>query len=100
MSVAYPLSNLQSSATEPNGTAMTGGAGKGSDFTAPQGMRGPTLVSTPASMASRWDHIVRPYSAEDVEKLRGSVRIDHTLARLGAQRLWDLLHTEDHVCAL
>jgi isocitrate lyase len=100
MSVAYPLSNLQSSVTEPNATAMTGGAGKGSDSTTSQGMRGPTLVSTPASMASRWDHIVRPYGADDVEKLRGSVRIDHTLARLGAQRLWDLLHTEDYVSAL
>jgi len=44
--------------------------------------------------------VVRPYSAEDVERLRGSVKVEHTLARLGALRLWDLLATEDYVAAL
>ncbi len=48
----------------------------------------------------RWKGIVRTYSAEDVERLRGSVQIEHTLARLGAERLWDLLHTERFVSAL
>ncbi|HZU78262.1 MAG TPA: hypothetical protein VFA70_15950, partial [Dehalococcoidia bacterium] len=48
----------------------------------------------------RWEGIVRPYSAADVERLRGSVQIEHTLARLGAQRLWDLLHTRPFVPAL
>ncbi len=48
----------------------------------------------------RWEGITRPYSAADVERLRGSVQIEHTLARLGAQRLWDLLHTRDFVPAL
>jgi isocitrate/methylisocitrate lyase len=48
----------------------------------------------------RWNGIVRPYSPEDVLRLRGSVKIEHTLARLGAERLWDLLHTEDLVRAL
>jgi isocitrate/methylisocitrate lyase len=48
----------------------------------------------------RWDGIERPYTAEDVERLRGSVRIEHTLARLGAERLWELLQDEDYVPAL
>jgi isocitrate lyase len=42
---------------------------------------------------SRWKGIERPYSAEDVLRLRGSVHIEHTLARLGAERLWELLQT-------
>ena len=48
----------------------------------------------------RWLNVVRPYSASDVVRLSGSVRIEHTLARLGAVRLWDLLHREHCVAAL
>jgi isocitrate lyase len=48
----------------------------------------------------RWDGIVRPYSFEDVERLRGSVQVEHTLARRGAERFWDLLHSETFVAAL
>ena len=48
----------------------------------------------------RWKGILRPYSAADVARLRGSVQIEHTLARLGAERLWDLLRTETYVNAL
>ncbi|MBS1516828.1 MAG: isocitrate lyase [Bacteroidetes bacterium] len=48
----------------------------------------------------RWEGIERPYSAEEVYKLRGSVQIEHTLAKLGAERLWDLLHKEKFVRAL
>ncbi|ATY85408.1 isocitrate lyase [Kyrpidia spormannii] len=48
----------------------------------------------------RWKGIVRTYSAEDVLRLRGSIRIEHTLARMGAERLWHLLHTEPYVPAL
>src|SRR5690348_12350009 len=48
----------------------------------------------------RWKGITRPYTAEDVARLRGSVQIEHTLARLGAQRLWQLLHTEPYVASL
>ncbi|WP_336205226.1 isocitrate lyase [Nonomuraea sp. LPB2021202275-12-8] len=48
----------------------------------------------------RWEGIERTYSAEDVIKLRGSVQEEHTLARLGAERLWKLLHTEDYVHSL
>jgi isocitrate lyase len=48
----------------------------------------------------RWAGIDRPYSAEDVLRLRGSIRIEHTLAKMGAQRLWHLLNTEPPVAAL
>jgi len=48
----------------------------------------------------RWADIVRTYTAEDVIRLRGSITEEHTLARRGAERLWELLHTEDAVRAL
>jgi len=48
----------------------------------------------------RWRGIERPYSPEDVLRLRGSVHIEHTLARLGAERLWEMLKTESYVNAL
>jgi isocitrate lyase len=48
----------------------------------------------------RWQGIERPYAAEDVVRLRGSVRIEYTLARRGAERLWRLLHDDEPVCAL
>jgi isocitrate lyase len=48
----------------------------------------------------RWAGTQRTYTAEDVVRLRGSVQEEHTLARLGAQRLWSLLHEEDYVAAL
>jgi len=48
----------------------------------------------------RWSGIKRNYTAEDVVRLRGSVQIDHTLARRGAEKLWNLLHTEPFVNAL
>lgn len=49
---------------------------------------------------ARWTGVTRPYSAEDVIKLRGSIDIEHTLARTGAEKLWNLLHTEDYINAL
>jgi len=48
----------------------------------------------------RWEGITRPYSAKDVVRLRGTIHIEHTLARLGAERLWELLHTEPFVPTL
>src|SRR5438309_7205260 len=48
----------------------------------------------------RWNGIIRDYSAEDVLRLRGSIDIQYTLATLGAERLWDLLHKEPFVAAL
>jgi isocitrate lyase len=49
---------------------------------------------------SRFRGIERPYSREDVDRLRGKVNVEHTLARRGAERLWDLLHADDFVAAL
>ncbi len=48
----------------------------------------------------RWQEITRPYSVEDVARLRGTVKIEHTLARLGAERLWELMHERPFVSAL
>ncbi|KTS55413.1 Isocitrate lyase [Microbacterium testaceum] len=48
----------------------------------------------------RWDGIERTFSADDVVRLRGSVREEATLARRGAENLWNLLHTEEYVRAL
>ncbi|QSI48370.1 isocitrate lyase [Thermobispora bispora] len=48
----------------------------------------------------RWKNVKRDYTAEDVVRLRGSVQEEHTLARLGAERLWNLLHTEEYIHAL
>jgi isocitrate lyase len=49
---------------------------------------------------ARWRGITRPYSSADVQRVRGSVRIEHTLARRGAEKLWQLLQSENYVAAL
>jgi hypothetical protein len=49
---------------------------------------------------SRWKGVERPYNAEDVLRLRGSIQIEHTLARIGAERLWELLQGDSYVHAL
>src|SRR2546422_3985258 len=51
-------------------------------------------------LRGRWEGIVRPYSDEDVARLRGTVRVEHTLARMGALRLWELLTQREYVAAL
>jgi isocitrate lyase len=48
----------------------------------------------------RWNGVTRPYSAEDVVRLRGTVHVEHSLARLGAEKLWKSLHNGDFVNAL
>jgi isocitrate lyase len=48
----------------------------------------------------RWSGITRPYSYADVLRLRGTIGIEYTLARLGAERLWNLMHTDAYVPAL
>lgn len=48
----------------------------------------------------RWAGVKRPYTQADVERLSGTLPIEHTLARCGAERLWSLLHTEEYVPAL
>ncbi len=53
-----------------------------------------------AMPGARWKHVVRPYTKEDVAKLQGTVKIEYSLARLGAERLWKLLQEEDYVPAL
>jgi isocitrate lyase len=57
-------------------------------------------MATNGKANGRWEGIERPYTSEDVERLRGTVHVEHTLARLGAERLWELLHTEDFVPTL
>ena len=48
----------------------------------------------------RWQGIERPYTSHDVCRLRGTIQVEHTLARMGAERLWRLMHKEDYVNAL
>ena len=48
----------------------------------------------------RWRGVTRPYTAGEVDRLRGTVHIEHSLARMGAERLWELLHAEPYVPAL
>jgi isocitrate lyase len=54
----------------------------------------------PGWSGERWEGIERPYGADDVARLRGSVQIEHTLARLGSERLWELLQSEPYVPTL
>lgn len=62
----------------------------------------PTLSPQDAEAlhARRFDRVKRDYTMEDVARLRGSFKIDYTLAEMGARRLWELLHTRDFVPAL
>src|ERR671916_1616578 len=62
----------------------------------------PTSDPIPAHPADddRWEGVERPYGPEEVEKLRGSLQIEHTLARHGAEKLWTLLHDRPYVAAL
>jgi isocitrate lyase len=52
------------------------------------------------SSMDRWKGVTRTYTPQDVVRLRGTVHVEHSLARLGAERLWDLLHEEEFVSAL
>ena len=52
------------------------------------------MSSRNGHLPDRWAGIQRPYTPEDVERLRGTVQVEHTLARLGAERLWRLLHSD------
>ncbi len=58
------------------------------------------VVGSDWKKAERWKGIIRPYRAEDVERLRGSVPIEYTIASLGAQRLWRLLQSEPYLPTL
>ena len=59
-----------------------------------------TAHTTADWKARRFAGITRPYSAADVKKLQGTVKVEHTLATLGATRLWDLLHSRPYVASL
>jgi isocitrate lyase len=59
-----------------------------------------TTNGTGNGNSERWDGIERVYTSEDVRKLRGTVDIEHTLARLGAERLWNLLRERDYLPTL
>ena len=59
-----------------------------------------SMPATDVPSVNRWKGITRPYTSADIERLRGSVRIEHTLARMGAENLWNLLHNEPYVAAL
>ena len=61
---------------------------------------GKSAAANPWASDPRWKGITRPYGYEDVLRLRGSIHIEHTLARRGAERLWHLLNTERYVHAL
>ncbi|GAA4980311.1 isocitrate lyase [Kineococcus glutinatus] len=66
------------------------------------GVRAAQVAALEAEWAAdpRWHGVERSYTAADVVRLRGSLQEEHTLARRGAERLWDLLHTRTHVPAL
>jgi len=64
------------------------------------GYLSPRDGQSPEWTARRFAGIRRPYSPGDVDRLRGSVHIEHTLARRGAVRLWELMHKRDFVNAL
>ena len=57
-------------------------------------------MSSKKKVPARFEGITRTYSEADVARLRGSYQIEYTVARLGAERLWEIMHTEDYVNAL
>ena len=58
------------------------------------------MSGTGTNGQGRWAGIERPYTSEDVERLQGRFRVEHTIARLGAERLWQLMASEPYVAAL
>jgi len=63
-------------------------------------VRDPKSIERDWETNPRWDGITRDYTAEDVLRLRGSIDIQYTLAEMGAERLWELLHSDTFVAAL
>ena len=63
-------------------------------------VRDPKQIERDWENNPRWDGITRNYTAADVLRLRGSIDVEHTLAEMGANRLWELLNTEPYVSAL
>src|SRR5262245_16577133 len=79
--------------TSPNGS---NGSRKGAGTSSPDA----AALAAEWSADPRWAGVQRSYSADDVIRLRGSVQEEHTLARIGAERLWSLLHSEPYVNTL
>src|SRR6201987_6419668 len=77
-----------------NGNGHNGNGGNG------KGANGLSKLEMQWKSDPRWEGVTRPYTADDVDPLRGSVHIEHSLARLGAERLWTLLHEQSYVQAL
>ena len=59
-----------------------------------------TPVMDVSDLPGRWEGITRPFSEKDVERLRGSIHIEHTLANLGSRRLWKMMKSEPYVASL
>ncbi len=75
----------------------TNGNGHGANG---NGAKGQSKLGMEWKFDPRWEGVTRPYNHDDVERLRGSVHVEHSLARLGAERLWTLLHEQSYVQAL
>jgi isocitrate lyase len=82
-----------------NGTTSPNGS-NGSREAAGTSSQDAAALAAQWSADPRWAGVQRSYSADDVIRLRGSVQEEHTLARIGAERLWSLLHSEPYVNTL
>ena len=60
----------------------------------------PTEIEKKWATSPRWQGVTRTYTAKDVLRLRGTIHIEHSLARLGAERLWQLLQEDEFVSGL
>ncbi len=87
--ITLPAYELLEATDEDRARILSGASQVGGDSPAP-----------PSRDPRRWEGVVRRYGKEDVERLRGSVTIEHTLAQMGAERLWQLLHTDPYLPAL
>jgi malate synthase A len=87
--ITLPAYELLEAEGEEKQRLLAGGPAAGAELPAP-----------PHPDPRRWEGVVRSYTKADVERLRGSVRIEHTLAKMGADRLWQLLHSEPYIHAL
>src|SRR5437762_6660044 len=83
-----------------NGSNGTNGKAKRTNDNGENGNGKTHLPINHWSSDPRWSGITRPYSYSDAVRLRGSIQIEYTLARLGAERLWNLMHSEPYVPAL
>src|SRR3954462_7603456 len=79
-----------------NGKASGNGTGKTNGHAKKSNLHG----NGNGAATERWAGIERPYNQTDVERLRGTVHVEHTLARMGAERLWELMNSTPYVHAL